>query len=153
MLLERLALKKGVIIRIFPKAALLPGLLMETRRFFSGIAGVVKFQDAVENLLASQGADGVAGALAGVVEAMVQARVQQIGPAVSADHRLVDRAVDVAELGDVRVGALRIMDEVVRRRQARLPGQHQPPPERVEAVAELPHLIRNLWKRKGLKHV
>jgi hypothetical protein len=55
---------------------------------------------------------------------MVNARaVQEVGPAVGADDRLVDDAVDCAELRDVGVGASRrVVHEIVFRGQARLPG-------------------------------
>ena len=45
---------------------------METRSHFGGVAGMVEFQETVQDLLADNRADGVPGALAGVVEAVVQ---------------------------------------------------------------------------------
>ena len=51
------------------------------------------------------------------------------------------------------VGAPRVVHEVVRRGQPRLPGQHQLPPERVETVPKFAHLRGQIGKRQGLEHV
>ena len=134
-----------------------PGLFLLWRPAvdFGGVAGVVEFQEAVQDLLADYGADGVTGALAGVVEAVVQARLQQISPAVGADHCLVDRKVDVTEFRDVCVGTLRVVHQVVRRCQARLPGPMASGPAgtRRGDRQDVPHLGGHVRERKRLEHV
>ncbi len=47
---------------------------MKTGLDLGGVAGVVEFQETVQDLLADHGTDGVPGALAGVVEAVVQTK-------------------------------------------------------------------------------
>ena len=116
---------------------------METGLLLSDMTHVVEFQEAVEDFLLRRGSDGVADALAGVVEVVYPDRaVQEVGPAVGSDDRLVDGAVDAAEFGDVGVGALRVVDKVVRRGQpaclasmrSRLNVSSQSPSPRISAV-------------------
>lgn len=93
---------------------LLPG--MQARVGLGLVVPLVLFEEAVEDLLANDGADGVAGALASVVEAVVEAAglVEEVVPAVDAGYFLVDGAVDAPQFHDVRVHASLIVDEVVR---------------------------------------
>ena len=71
---------------------------------------------------AGRRADSVADALAGLVEAVVQV---QLFPAVGVADRVIEFAMQLAQMGDAGRGVVRAVDAAVRLRQALVVGDHQ----------------------------
>ena len=72
MPLQEFCLEKSDIVQAIPRTTPPNGLLMKACLGFGGVAGMVEFQQAVQDLLADHGTDGVAGALTGVMETVIQ---------------------------------------------------------------------------------
>ncbi|WP_404816560.1 hypothetical protein [Streptomyces thermolineatus] len=100
---------------------------MQAEEDLVGVRLVVQLAETVDDLGAGEQANGVAGALVSLVEAVIERErlmrrvggrrraggVQQIVPAVGGDRRAVDLLMDTAEFDDVVVLAGGIVDEVV----------------------------------------
>lgn len=120
--------------------ALTGALVVQARLDLRGVPLVVQFEQTIQDLLPDHRADRVPGALARVVEPVVQSRHEQVVSPVRPDDSFVDGPVNLPQFGNIRIDAALVVHEVVGRGQPGLPGQHQLAPEGVKPASEFPHL-------------